>query len=159
MVNLGQFYEQVNALQLVEMGHDEIIYTMEIGERYVSGLFHFFPFIELVFKHCPAHHSCWHSAWNKEQKAEVWRRMYLQNWQMTPAVVGCWSSSLASLSLSSLIYQIGCRDRFEMMDMTRGVQNRNPSLGQTDQSPLFPSISYIVTQESSRTGNIQSPSF
>lgn len=42
MIHFQEFFELGNARELFEIGRDDNIYTMEIGECYKSGLFYFF---------------------------------------------------------------------------------------------------------------------
>lgn len=42
LIYFQEFFELDNAHELLEIGRDDNIYTMEIGECYQSGLFYFF---------------------------------------------------------------------------------------------------------------------
>lgn len=40
LIHFEEFFEPGNAHELLKIGHDDNIYTMEIGECYKSGLFY-----------------------------------------------------------------------------------------------------------------------
>ena len=40
LIHFEEFFEPGNAHELLEIGHDDNIYTMEIGKCYKSGLFY-----------------------------------------------------------------------------------------------------------------------
>lgn len=124
-LHFGKFCELVNAHGWFKIGHDDNIYTMEIGECYINQGSYFSSQWACVY---PAHPCQLTQGWAEERRAggSSGEKPELRTGRRTPAVCHQ-ASNLASLSSVALSVRWKFWDRFERM-ATRYVSHEASSV-------------------------------